>query len=1233
MRREDCTRVGGSQEFRHLLALFLWALFFSALSGCGFGPGRDAPAGDTSKSVNAMSLTAVSPSTGPQTGGTTVTLTGTGFVNGMTVTFDTTDAASVTVQNSTTATAVSPSHATGPVAIAISSTGASASMASAFTYTAAFGVTGISPSSGPTAGGVTAIISGSGFQAGATVTFGGVPATIVNTAATQLTVTTPPGSVGTVTVTVVNPGGTSQSLVNAYTYTNILTVSAVSPASGPSSGGTSVTISGVAFQAGAMVFFGGAGATSVSVVNATTIQATTPAHFIGSVDVMVSQGGKSATLTGGYTFVGTLSILSVAPSTGGAGSLVIFNGSGFQPGVTVSFGGAPSGQVNFINSSQISAIAPAHANGVVNVVVVNGDGQVVTLTNAFTYAPLSVSSIQPNSGVLTGNDMVTISGTTFQAGATVTFGGVPALSVSVVSSTEITAVTPPMGAPGLVGVVVQNPGGATASGTFTYLPPVTVTGVAPGSGTASGGSSVIVTGTNFQAGSTVLFGGFAASSVVFNSSTQLTVTTPPHPAGTVDVQVSTPNGLEGTLTNGYIFTPAVFVGSVTPASGPIAGGTTVTVSGGSFVSGAKVLFGGVQSPSVTFISAGQLQAVTPAGAGTVSVAVVNPDLSSSTLASAFTYVPGPTLSSVSPNTGFATGGTGVTVSGTNFAPGATVVFGGFPGLVTFVSSTQLSVLTPAEPAGTVNVQVTNPDGQTSTLAGAFTFIVQKGGGNNPPSVSNIVPATGSTAGGDSVVINGDFFVSGATVTFGGVQSPAVAFNSSTQLVAVTPPASAGPVNVIVTNPDTQTSVPVTFTYLGLSITQVSPNTVSTAGGTQVTITGTLFQNPCAVTFGGVPATSVLFVNSSQLTATAPPHAVGPVDVDVTCGGKTAILASGVTYQPPPTITALSRNVGSTNGGTIFNITGTGFETNLTVQFGGVNAPSAVVVNSNTIRVTTPAHAAGTVSVQVNNPDGSVGVLPASFDYEPAATTFYFNTSFEGGTFGGLTGGHFSGSGLNTVISSDVANSGTHSVKCEVDFGQASGISRLQYIWGTPHPGEPPNPALTNPNGLYQRWFIYFSSGSVAAISTGGALTQMKLVLNRYDICCGTTPYAWFMNGFGTPFGGGAATTRFMAQEDSGIDHGLGNFSTNIFFQDNVWYEIELKYVRDGVNHVGQATMWINGVLQGQTPFLPGYGNDTPTAQQSGWYGAVYVQNPLGTVILYMDDAAAADGFIEPPFYP
>ena len=94
-------------------------------------------------------------------------------------------------------------------------------------------------------------------------------------------------------------------------------------------------------------------------------------------------------------------------------------------------------------------------------------------------------------------------------------------------------------------------------------------------------------------------------------------------------------------------------------------------------------------------------------------------------------LPTVTVTSVSPNFGTVTGGTNVTVNGTNFAAGATVTFGGTAATnVVVVSGIKITAKTPAHTAGVVNVTVTNTDTSTGTLTSGYTYTAQHFDPNN-----------------------------------------------------------------------------------------------------------------------------------------------------------------------------------------------------------------------------------------------------------------------------------------------------------------------------------------------------------------------------------------------------------------------------------------------------------------------------------------------------------------------
>ncbi len=342
----------------------------------------------------------------------------------------------------------------------------------------------------------------------------------------------------------------------------------------------------------------------------------------------------------------------------------------------------------------------------------------------------TVTAVSPVSGPLVGGTAITITGTGFVAGATDDLGGVAATGVVVVSATSITATTAAR-APGAVVVTVKNADGqgGTISGAFIYLgPPPTLTAIVPATGPTAGATAVTLTGTEFGAGATVTIGGVAATSVVAASGVSLTAVTPAGVAGIANVVVTKADGQSATLVGGYTYTQSVppTVTAITPTSATHGGGTPVTITGTGFVAGATVRFGATAATSVVVASATSITAVTPAGAAatSVSLSVTNADSQSGALAAAFRFVEtgAVTVTAVTPAGGPLEGGTTVTITGTNFNPGAVVKFGDKVAQVTSVAPTTITVPSPAKTAaGKVAVTVTNTDTKVGTMANAFTY--------------------------------------------------------------------------------------------------------------------------------------------------------------------------------------------------------------------------------------------------------------------------------------------------------------------------------------------------------------------------------------------------------------------------------------------------------------------------------------------------------------------------------
>ena len=335
--------------------------------------------------------------------------------------------------------------------------------------------------------------------------------------------------------------------------------------------------------------------------------------------------------------------------------------------------------------------------------------------------------------------------------------------------------------------------------------------------------------------------------------------------------------------------------SFTPTSGPTAGGTVITIAGTNFATGATVRIGGVAATGVTLVSSTQLRATSPAGtAGAKSVQVTNSNGQSATAAAQFTYTApagGPTITSVTPSSGPTAGGTTITINGSGYVMGAGGEVRGVGGVlatgITFVSSSQLRVVTPAGTAGAQAVSVRNPNGATASFAGGFTYTAPV----TAPTLTSVAPTSGPSTGGTVITLTGTNFVSGATVRVGGVAATSVTFVGATQVRATTPAGTAGARDVA--DDESRRAVGDAHERLHLhlvtapTITAVSPASGPTSGGTVITITGSNYVLGAGgeIRVGGVMCSNIH--TSARRSCGRPPRAARPAPGTSTSAIRTA----------------------------------------------------------------------------------------------------------------------------------------------------------------------------------------------------------------------------------------------------------------------------------------------------------------------------------------------------------
>ncbi len=437
--------------------------------------------------VAAPAVGAVAPAIGPTAGGTTVTITGTALANATAVDFGTMSAAIVS-DTDTTIVVTSPlATAAGIVQVTVTTAGGTSatSPADQFTYVAAPAVSAVAPAIGPTAGGTTVTITGTALANATAVDFGTIPAAIVSDTDTTIIVTSPLATAaGIVQVTVTTAGGTSAtSAADQFTYVAAPAVSAVAPAIGPTSGGTTVTITGTALANATAVDFGTIPAAIVSDTDTTIIVTSPLATAAGIVQVTVTTaGGTSATSAAGeFTYVAAPAVSAVAPAIGptAGGTTVTITGTALANATAVDFGTIPAAIVSDTDTTIVVTSPLATAAGIVQVTVTTAGGTSATsAAGEFTYvAAPAVSAVAPAIGPTAGGTTVTITGTALANATAVDFG---TMSAAIVSDTDTTIVvtSPPATAAGIVQVTVTTAGGTSATSAadqFTYDDPPTST--------------------------------------------------------------------------------------------------------------------------------------------------------------------------------------------------------------------------------------------------------------------------------------------------------------------------------------------------------------------------------------------------------------------------------------------------------------------------------------------------------------------------------------------------------------------------------------------------------------------------------------------------------------------------------------------------------------------------------------------------------------------------------------
>lgn len=905
--------------------------------------------------VPAPTVTSVAPNAGPTTGGTSVTITGTNFSGTTAVTFGATPGA-FTVNSATSITATAPAG-TGTVDVRVTTTGGTSATSAAdqYNYVPAPTVSSVSPASGPTSGGTTVTITGTNFSSATAVTFGANPAlSYTVNSASQITATSPSGA-GTIDIRITTAGGTSAtSAADRFTYLAAPTVTNVSPNSGSINGGQAVTITGTNLTGTTSVTFGGTAATAVTVVSATTVTATTPAHAAGLVNVALTTGGGTGTLAGGYTYLSppNMTVNDVTLAEGNAGTtaatFTVSLSAASSDTITVNYatadGTALAGS-DYVATSGTLTFTPGQTSKTVNVQV-NGD----TVYEAVEQFALNLSGVT-NAALADAQGIATI--TNDDAAPTFTINDVNAAEGN--SGNTLFAFT------------------VTRTGA-TELPVAVNYATADGTATTAGNDYIAASGTltflpSLSASQTQVINISVVGDTKFENTEQFAVNLSGPTNGTT---IADAQGI-GTITNDDA-APTITINDISAAEGN--SGTTAFAF------------------TVALSAASDLTATVNYSTGD-GTALAGSDYAAAS--GTVTFAPGQTAQSVTILVNGDTLYEPIEQFAVNLSGSTNATIADAQGIGTIINDD-------GAPSLSIN-DVTVVEGNSGTTSAIFTVTLS--GSTSLPIAVNYATADGTAQAGS------DYIATSGTLTFNASLATSQTLTISVQVNGDTlfEPAEQFAVNLSgPTNGSTIADAQGIGTITNddappPTLVSAAPNVGPTSGGQVVTLSGTNFTGATSVTFGGTAGTGLTVVSASSATVTTPAHASGVVNIAITTPGGTATLVGGYTFANAPTVTSLSPTSGPETGGTVVTITGSDFTGATAVTFGGANAAAYTVNSASSITATAPA-GTGTVDVRVTA-IGGTSATSAADRYSYVAAPIASNRTETVGYNGSLAINHSS----------------------------------------------------------------------------------------------------------------------------------------------------------------------------------------------------------------------------------
>ena len=1063
--------------------------WYFILRNCYFVVG---PASADLFSYNVPSLEGLSPTTGATRGGKAVlvlsTMQGTSFgntvpltagltvaryyctlSNGSTGVFSTVYNTNMTVTNHTKLIFYHPAgEGTCSVSLEVSSQSVSVSRLS-FAYQPPT-ITSVTPSVSLTPG-TSITLRGQNFGVTPSVTVADISCPVTSSTVdgtTEVLVCTLPLGYRVSQPVVVAAGGQRSNVV--YVSYAAPVISIVSPSTGPTAGSTAVTLTGTGFYISGSMIFGGTTYASTNTTMFTSWTTTqivfkTPAGQGKNVAIYLIVGDQLSATPGAFSYNAPV-ITNATPNPGASGATLTLTGTDFGTSGSVAVSGLDCAILTHATTQITCTIPTGYGNNKAILVTISSQS---SNSYAWSYPAPVVSTVSPLTGGTQGGYSLTITGQYFGDTGSLLLGtsALATSGINCVSSswttTKIVCELASGSGKNLYAIVASGgqTGAAPAGYLFSYGAP-TVTSVTPLTGPTSGGTQLIITGTNYgsstvaQAAGVVTIrydslAGGANCTLQSRDHTQLLCSTSigygsNHPIVVV---------VDGQTASGsFLFTysaPTITLISGRTSTTNASPVQVMTIIGTSFGASAGTVLIGASSYVCTVVTWTHTQITCNIGAGVgtgLAVKVTmgyNASVSITDSVNTVSYN-APTLSSVTPNSISSAGGVPVTIVGSNFgASGATVTIDGYNCPVTAQNHTNVVCTAPSGWGSGLNLILTIA-GQTSN---SVTFSYKA------PTLSTVTVQGLTTVGAVPITLTGDSFGPGTaaapvSVTVGTRDCP-VTSQSHTQIICTLPP-GAGTMSVQV-KVDLLVSNYVNYKYAVPTISSISTACHPTRGGSLLTITGLNFgatapsikvsNRDCLVTtYDSVTHKSVICETPQNEGLNQP--------VLLTSGGESATVSTLNSCAPAVTAVTTTDGLFPTSAHTI-TVVGTNFASSGIVSVNGYVCSSPVRGNAasdstkDQIVCSVIAGAGKNLPLTVTVSGQISPSFPFTYDAPVLTAATMYASATGGGATVTLTGKNFGPSGLGTATlggraCTPTSNGWTHTqIACALPAGQGVGL--------------------------------------------------------------------------------------------------------------------------------------------------------------------------------------------------